>query len=144
MQELGDAVPQLGFATAYGRLAIWASLTYISAVKTRPITVAETQAFARSAEKIWSEDERAELVDYLAHNPEAGDVIPGTGGVRKLRWARAGSGKRGGARVVYFYYRPDCPLYLLLAYAKAQATDLSADEKKAVAAFAATIKGTVN
>ena len=49
-------------------------------VKTRPITVAETQAFARSAEKIGSEDERAELVDYLAHNPEAGDVIPGTGG----------------------------------------------------------------
>lgn len=116
----------------------------MDAVKTLPITVAETQAFARSAEKIWGEDERAELVDYVAHNPEAGDVIPGTGGVRKLRWARSGSGKRGGARVVYFYYRPDCPLYLLLAYAKAQASDLSADEKKAVAAFAATIKATVD
>lgn len=73
-------------------------------VKTRPITVAETQAFARSAENIWSEDERAELVDHIAHNPEAGDVIPGTGGVRKLRWGRWGSGKRGGARVVDFYY----------------------------------------
>lgn len=109
-------------------------------MKTRPITVAETQLFVRAAEKIWSEDERAELIDYVAHNPEAGDVIAGTGGVRKLRWARSGSGKRGGARVVYFYYRPDCPLYLLLAYAKAQATDLSADEKKAVAAFAAVIK----
>jgi hypothetical protein len=47
-------------------------------------------------------------------------------------------------RVIYFYYRPDCPLYLLLAYAKAQATDLSGDEKKAVAAFAAVIKGTVD
>ncbi|WP_426179135.1 type II toxin-antitoxin system RelE/ParE family toxin [Rhizorhabdus sp. FW153] len=109
-------------------------------VKIRPITVVETQTFVRSAERIWSEEERAELVDFVAHNPEAGDVIPGTGGVRKLRWARSGSGKRGGARVVYFYYRPDCPLYMLLAYAKAQATDLSADEKKAVAAFAATIK----
>lgn len=114
------------------------------AVKTRPITVAETHFFLRAAEKIWSEEERAELVDYVAHNPEAGDVIPGTGGVRKLRWARSGSGKRGGARVIYFYYRPDCPLYLLLAYAKAQATDLSADEKKAVAAFAATIKSVVD
>jgi hypothetical protein len=113
-------------------------------VKTRPITVAETQLFVRAAEKIWSEDERVELVDYLAHNPEAGDVIPGTGGVRKLRWARAGSGKRGGARVVYFYYRPDCPLYLLLAYAKAQATDLSADEKKTVVVFTAMIKATVD
>ena len=112
-------------------------------VKTRPITVAETQAFARSAGKIWSEEERAELVDHIAHNPEAGDVIPGTSGVRKLRWGRSGGGKRGGARVVYFYYRPDCPLYLLLAYAKAQATDLSANEKKVVAAFAATIKAVV-
>ena len=54
-------------------------------MKTRPITVAETQAFARAAEKIWSEDERSALVNVLAHNPEAGDVIPGTGGVRKLR-----------------------------------------------------------
>ena len=45
--------------------------------------------------------------------------------------------------MIYFYYRPDCPLYLLLAYAKAQASDLSANEKKAVAAFAATIKATV-
>ncbi|WP_369799471.1 type II toxin-antitoxin system RelE/ParE family toxin [Novosphingobium sp. PP1Y] len=71
-------------------------------------------------------------------------MIPGTGGVRKLRWARSGSGKRGGARVIYFYYHPDCPLYLLLAYAKAQGTDLSADEKKAVAAFAATIKSVVD
>ena len=115
-------------------------MTYRVPVKSRPITVAETQLFVRAAEKIWSEDERAELIDYVAHNPEAGDVIAGTGGVRKLRWARSGSGKRGGARVVYFYYRPDCPLYLLLAYAKAQATDLSADEKKAVAAFAAVIK----
>ncbi|HEX8419279.1 MAG TPA: type II toxin-antitoxin system RelE/ParE family toxin [Sphingomonas sp.] len=110
----------------------------------RPITVAETQAFARSAAKIWSEEELAALVDHVAHHPEAGDVIPGTSGVRKLRWGRPGSGKRGGARVIYFYYRPDCPLYLLLAYAKAQATDLSADEKKAVSALAAAIKGTAD
>ena len=110
-------------------------------MQARPITVAETQAFARSATKIWSEEELAELVDHVAHNPEAGDLIPGTAGVRKMRWGRSGSGKRGGARVIYFYYRPDCPLYLLLAYPKAQATDLTADEKKAVAAFAAVIKG---
>jgi hypothetical protein len=112
-------------------------------VKSVPITVAETQAFARAAAKIWNEAELADLVDFVAHNPEAGDVIPGTGGVRKLRWARLGSGKRGGARVVYFYFKPECPLYLLMAYAKAQATDLSADEKRAVAAFAATIKAAV-
>ncbi|MBU6395994.1 MAG: type II toxin-antitoxin system RelE/ParE family toxin [Sphingomonadales bacterium] len=91
--------------------------------------------------RIWSEEELAALINHLAHNPEDGDVIPGAGGVRKLRWGKAGVGKRGGAGVIYFYYRQDCPLYLLLAYAKAQASDLSADEKKAVAGFAAIIKG---
>ena len=74
-------------------------------------------------------------------DPMSGDVIPGTGGVRKLRWGRAGSGKRGGARVIYFYYDMDRPLYLLLAYAKAGAEDLTADEKKAASAVAAVIKG---
>lgn len=109
-------------------------------MQTRPIVVAETQAFMRSAAKIWNEEELAALVDYVAHHPEAGDVMPGTGGVRKLRWGKTGSGKRGGARVIYFFYRADCPLYLLLAYAKAQVTDLTPDEKKAVAALAASIK----
>ena len=112
----------------------------MTVVNVRLVTVAETQAFARSAEKIRSEEERTELIDFVARHPQAGDVIPGTGGVRKLRWARSGSGRRGGARLVYFYYRPDCPLYLLLAYAKARASDLTADEKKAVATFAAAIK----
>lgn len=110
-------------------------------MRTRPITVAETQVFTRAAEKLWSEPERIDLIDHLAHNPEAGDVIPGTGGVRKLRWGRICSGKRGGARVVYFYYRSDCPLYLLVAYAKAQAADLTPDEKKAVTALAGAIRG---
>lgn len=107
---------------------------------TRPVTVAETHAFVRTAEKLWSTEELAALVDHLARNPESGDLMPGTGGVRKMRWGRSGSGKRGGARVIYFYHRPDCPLYLLLAYAKAQATDLTPDEKKLVSALAATIK----
>ena len=109
-------------------------------MQTRPITVSETQMFERAASKIWSEDERLALVDYVARNPESGDVIPGTGGVRKLRWGKAGSGKRGGARVIYFFYDMDCPLYLLLAYAKAQATDLTAVEKHLVSGFAAAIK----
>ena len=108
-------------------------------MNTRPVTIAETQAFIRSAERIWSEEELADLIDHVARNPESGDLIPGTGGVRKLRWGRSGSGKRGGARVIYFYYRPDCPLYLLLAYAKAQASDLTPEERKAVAALAAQI-----
>ena len=106
----------------------------------RPITVVELHAFTRSAARIWSDEEITALVDYVARNPEAGDVIQGTGGVRKLRWARSGGGKRGGARVVYFYYRSDTPIYMLLAYAKAKASDLTPDEKKAVAALASAIE----
>lgn len=111
-------------------------------MRTHLITVVETPAFTRAATKIWNEAELAALVDHVARDPEGGDVIPGTGGVRKMRWSRSGSGKRGGARVIYFYYRPDCPLYLLLAYAKAQASDLTPDEKRAVTALAAAIKQT--
>jgi len=110
-------------------------------MKTRPVVVVETSIFLRQAEKIWSDEERAALVDHVARNPEAGDIIPGTGGVRKMRWGRSGSGKRGGARVIYFYHDMEHPLYLLLAYAKAQASDMSADEKKAVTAIAGALKG---
>jgi hypothetical protein len=76
----------------------------------RLITVAETPVFVRQAKEVWSEEERDEFVLYIAGNPEAGAVIPDTGGVRKLRWGRAGSGKRGGVRVIYFYRDPDRPL----------------------------------
>ena len=62
-------------------------------------TVAETEIFQRYAASIWSETERLEFIEWIAANPLAGDVIPGSGGCRKVRWARAGMGKRGGARV---------------------------------------------
>jgi hypothetical protein len=109
-------------------------------MQTKPVTVVETPAFLRQAEAIWDEDERLALVDHIARNPESGDVIPGTGGVRKVRWSRPGSGKRGGARVIYFYYHTDAPLYLLLAYAKAQRTDMTQDEKKAATALTSALK----
>ncbi len=109
-------------------------------MQTRPITVTETQMFRRQAEKIWSEAELTALVDHLALNPENGDVIPGTGGIRKLRWGKAGTGKRGGVRAIYFYHNFDLPLYQLLAYAKAQASDLTSDEKRTLTALAAALK----
>jgi hypothetical protein len=64
-------------------------------------TVAETPLFVSQAERVWSDAEREEFVDFIAGNPEAGDLIRETGGVRKVRWSRAGSGKRGGVRVIY-------------------------------------------
>ena len=107
---------------------------------TRLITIAEIPLFIKQAEAIWDDDERQEFIDFISSNPESGDLIPGTGGVRKVRWSRAGSGKRGGARVIYFYYNPDAPLYLLMAYAKAEKTDLTPDQKKAVSDLAARLK----
>ena len=79
-------------------------------------------------------------MNFIARNPEAGDVIPATGGVRKLRWRKAGSGKRGGVRVVYFYYDPNSPLYLLMVYAKAEREDMTVDEKRAVWKFTVMLK----
>ena len=73
-------------------------------------TVAETPTFTRQADKLFSEEERKELIDYLADHPAAGDEIPGTGGVRKLRFAASGRGKRGGARVIYFYGGEHMPI----------------------------------
>jgi hypothetical protein len=104
------------------------------------ITVAETQLFIRQAASVWTDAERNAFVDFIAANPEEGDVIPGTGGVRKLRWGRRGVGKRGGARIVYFYHDDAMPLYLLMVYAKAQQEELTPDEKRRVQALAAALR----
>jgi hypothetical protein len=90
-----------------------------------PITVVETPEFLSATRKLLDDDERAELVEYLAYNPAAGTVIPGTGGIRKLRWGLEGRGKRGGARVIYFFHNLEMPLFLLTAYAKNEREDLS-------------------
>ncbi len=103
-------------------------------------TVAETPTFTRQANSLFSEIEKSKLIEHLANNPLTGDEIPGTGGVRKLRFATAGRGKRGGARVVYFYSGENMPLYALLVYAKSAKTDLTPAERRAVAGIVATIK----
>ena len=105
-------------------------------------TVIETPTFTRQADKIFSEDERRELIDLLAENPLAGDEIPGTGGVRKLRFAASGRGKRGGARVIYYYLDRAMPIYALLAYAKAVKIDMTPEEKRTISAIAAALKAT--
>jgi mRNA-degrading endonuclease RelE of RelBE toxin-antitoxin system len=79
-------------------------------VSLKRITVAETPQFVRQAAEVWSDDQRESFVDFIAKNPQMGDVIPDTGGVRKIRWAKAGTGKRGGVRVIYFYHDADSPL----------------------------------
>ncbi|PTU31794.1 type II toxin-antitoxin system RelE/ParE family toxin [Stenotrophobium rhamnosiphilum] len=105
-------------------------------------TIVETSIFIRRAEKLLSADEHAELITYLATHPDAGDEIVGTGGVRKVRFAAMGKGKSGGVRVIYYFYDQAMPIYALLIYGKNERADLTADQRKAVASFAAAIKAT--
>jgi hypothetical protein len=76
-----------------------------------PMTVVETQEFLRRAKPLMSSSERMALVVFVGANPEAGEIIPGTGGVRKVRWALEGPGKRGGARVIYYYHSQRMPVF---------------------------------
>ncbi|MDE2133882.1 MAG: type II toxin-antitoxin system RelE/ParE family toxin [Alphaproteobacteria bacterium] len=94
-----------------------------------PVTVVETPEFLAATRKLMDEDERVQLVDFLASNPETGDLIPGTGGVRKLRWGLEGRGKRGGARVIYFFHSEKLPLFVYSIYAKNTQADLSDSAK---------------
>ena len=86
-------------------------------------TVAETQVFIRYANEVWSEVERQEFITFIASNPEAGSVIRGSGGCRKVRWSRSGTGTQGGARVIYFL-APDGTVWLLIVYTKAKFDNL--------------------
>ncbi|MBC7950448.1 MAG: type II toxin-antitoxin system RelE/ParE family toxin [Rhodospirillaceae bacterium] len=104
------------------------------------ITIVETSVFTRRVEKLLNAEEREALVDYLAANPEAGDVMEDLGGIRKVRFAAKGKGKSGGARVIYFYHSDATPLYALTIYAKNEKADLSGDDRKAMRAVVEAIK----
>ena len=93
------------------------------------VAVIETPLFVARTRKLMSNDEREELIAYLSRNPTAGDIVPGAGGVRKLRWALEGRGKSGGARIIYFFHSVDVPLFALTAFPKNERSDLSQEER---------------
>lgn len=95
------------------------------------VTVVEAPEFIRRAGEIMADQEREALISYLASQPTAGAVVPGAGGIRKLRWRLEGRGKRGGARVIYFYASLDVPLFALTVFAKNERADLSQDDRNA-------------
>ncbi|WP_245431272.1 type II toxin-antitoxin system RelE/ParE family toxin [Rhodoplanes roseus] len=90
----------------------------------------ELAGYRARANALLTTDEQAAVVDLIAFDPTCGDLIPGTGGLRKLRVGRSGIGKRGGARVVYFFHDPQVPIFLLALYAKNEKADLSASERR--------------
>jgi hypothetical protein len=97
-------------------------------MQTVPMTVVETPFFLKKAASLMNDDEREHLVASVGLSPEAGDVIPETGGVRKLRWASKGKGKRGGVRVIYYFRDEAFPVFLLTVYAKNQKANLTKAE----------------
>jgi hypothetical protein len=96
------------------------------------LTFAETSTFAAEADRLWIEEERLEFFRWLAANPEAGSVIPESGGCRKVRWSRAGMGKRGGVRVIYFVRLVCGEIWLLMIYAKAVRDNIPGHLLKAI------------
>ena len=105
------------------------------------ITVLQLPKFKAEATGLIGADGIEAVAVYLIDHPDAGDVIPGAGGARKLRWAAKGKGKRGGARIIYLYVMIATRIYLLRCYTKNVRTDLTADEKKDLRQIAAHLKG---
>jgi hypothetical protein len=104
------------------------------------ITVLQLPKFKAEATQLIGPDGIQSVAMYLAGRPEAGKVIPDSGGARKLRWAAKGKGKRAGARIIYVYVVIAARIYLIRCYAKNVQTDLTADEKKQLRQIAAHLK----
>lgn len=96
------------------------------------LTVVETLLFQRQWPWYWSEDERGEFASFIATHPAAGDVVPGSGGIRKVRWSRPGSGKSSGVRVIYFTRSAEEEVVLLTLYAKAKTDNLTGAKLKEI------------
>jgi hypothetical protein len=97
------------------------------------VSVVETNVYLARATRLMSEGEREAVIDQVAANPTAGDLIPGSGGLRKMRIPLEGRGKRGGGRVVYWFHTERKPVVLLFVFAKNEASDLTPDQTRMLA-----------
>jgi mRNA-degrading endonuclease RelE of RelBE toxin-antitoxin system len=100
----------------------------------------ETPVFARRAEALLSPEERYELIDFLANNPMAGDLVPGLGGIRKLRFGARGKGTRGGSRVIYYVLDKGHPIVALLIYGKNEQANFTTAQRKVMASVVQQLK----
>lgn len=99
------------------------------------MVILETPVFTAQITDLITDDSYASLQHELRVNPDAGDVIPQGGGLRKIRWRSEGGGKRGGIRVIYYWYVPGDLIYMLLAYAKNKQSDLTPKQLKILRAL---------
>ena len=104
------------------------------------LTFVESPAFTKQCTDLWSDADYSAFKHFLAARPEAGDLIPGLGGLRKVRWSAKGRGKRGGARVIYILLLQPGLIYLFQAYTKGDIADLAPEQKKRLRAAVDEIK----
>jgi hypothetical protein len=103
-------------------------------------SVLETSAFTRRADALLTLDERAKLIGMLAATPLAGDLVPGLGGIRKLRFAAGGRGKSGAFRVIYYVAHADMPVLAILLYGKNEQANPTPDQRRAMLAMVEGVK----
>ncbi len=96
------------------------------------MVIIETRFFTRRIKELMSDDEYRALQETLVNRPGMGDIVQGTGGLRKVRWKQEGHGKSGGVRVIYYWMTEDEQLYMLYVYPKSKQEDLTAEQKKAL------------
>ncbi|TWX63607.1 type II toxin-antitoxin system RelE/ParE family toxin [Colwellia sp. C1TZA3] len=98
-------------------------------------TIVELPEYKKQVQKHLSKSDSELLINYLAEHPKAGDLMQGTGGIRKLRWAKSGVGKSGGVRVIYYFHSESMPLFLLSLFGKNEKANLSHSERNLLAKF---------
>lgn len=98
-------------------------------------TIVELPEFLKRSEKLLRSFERISIVNYLAAHPAAGEVMQGTGGIRKLRWSAQGKGKSGGVRIIYYFHNESMPIFLLTLFGKGEKSNLSKSERNDLAKF---------
>jgi hypothetical protein len=103
-------------------------------------TIVELPEYLRQSASLLGDDEKSRIINALARNPTAGVLISGTGGIRKLRWARPGTGKSSGVRIIYFYHNQGMPLFLLTLFAKGDISNLSKAERNELAHLAQILR----
>lgn len=123
---------KVGGCQRNGRLKKFLEVYTLLAYKRTMFTFIESSAFSRELANYLDDDEYGDLQQYLINTPDAGDVIRGSGGVRKLRWQRRGMGRRGGVRIIYYVMRQRDEIWLLTLYAKSVHDNIPAHILKAL------------